>query len=207
MLIAAKVVAEGNGGYRKDAISPLEEIAEIDTEYNGDHYYVCLCGRCSQPFLIRQSLYEIPAEFENVTDEKILYPIEKNLSLDGVPTTVKSAYDQAARSFSASLFEPCVLMCRKGLEATCKNFSAKGGDLNSRLQSLCNLGQIDLRLLNWAHEIRLIGNKAAHDSDIKVTKRDARDVLDFTEAILIYVFSLTSRFEAFRARRTGSQSK
>ena len=204
ILINAEVVAEGNGGFRNDAISPLDE---IDTEYHGEHYYVCLCRRCSQPFLIRQSLYGVPAEFETVTDEKILYPIEKKLPFEGVPTTIKSAYDQAARSFSASLFEPCVLMCRKCLEATCKNFGANGRDLNSKLQSLSDAGQIDSRLLNWAHEIRLIGNEAAHDPDIKVTKRDARDVLDFTEAILIYVFSLTSRFEAFRSRRGGSQSK
>ncbi len=113
----------------------------------------------------------------------------------------------AARSFSASLFEPCVLMCRKCLEAICKNFGAKGSDLNSKLQSLSDAGQIDFRLLNWAHQIRLIGNEAAHDPDTKVTKLDARDVLDFTEAILIYVFSLTSRFEAFRARRAGSHGR
>jgi hypothetical protein len=94
-------------------------------------------------------------------------------------------------------------MCRKCLEATCKNFGAKGRDLNSKLQSLFDSGEIDSRLLNWAHEIRLIGNEAAHDADTKVTKRDACDVLDFTEAISIYVFSLTSRFEAFRARRSG----
>ena len=203
MLIAAKVVAEGNGGFRSDAINPLDE---IDAEYHGEHYYVCLCVRCSQPFLIRQSLFGVPAEFETVTDENILYPSDKKPPLDGVPTTIKSAYDQAARSFSASLFEPCVLMCRKCLEATCKNFGAEGRDLNSKLQSLSDGGQIDSRLLSWAHEIRLIGNEAAHDPDTKVTKRDARDVLDFTDAILIYVFSLTSRFEAFRARRSGSQT-
>lgn len=203
MLIAAKVIAEGNGGFRGNAISPLDA---TDTEYHGDHYYVCLCGRCSQPFLIRQSLFGIPAEFETITDETVLYPIEKQLPLDGIPATIKSAYDQAVRSFSASLFEPSVLMCRKCLEVTCKNFGAKGRDLKSKLQYLCDAGQIDSRLLNWAHEIRLIANEAAHDSDINVTQHNARDVLDFTEAILIYVFSLTSRFEAFRARRAGSQT-
>lgn len=204
MIIAAKVIAEGNGGFRSDAINPLDE---IDSQYHGEHYYVCLCGRCSHPFLIRQSLYGIPAEFETVTDEKILYPSGEKLPLNGVPTAIKSAYDQAARSFSASLFEPCVLMCRKCLEGTCMYFGAKGRDLNAKLQSLSDKEQIDSRLLNWAHEIRLIGNEAAHDPDIKVTKRDARDVLDFTEAILIYVFSLTARFESFRARRSGSRSK
>jgi len=204
MLIAAKVVAEGNGGFRSEALSPIDE---IDAVYHGEHYYVCLCGRCSQPFLIRQSLYGVPAEFESITDEVVLYPTEKKLSLDGAPSTIRSAHEQAVRSFSASLYEPCILMCRKCIEATCKILGAKGRDLNAKLQSLFDAGHIDSRLLNWAHEIRLIGNEAAHDPDIKVTKRDARDVLDFTESILIYVFSLTSRFEKFRARRTKTQTK
>ena len=149
MLVAAKVVAEGNGGFRSDAVNPPDE---VDAEYHGEHYYVCLCGRCSQPFLIHQSLHGVPAEFEIVTDERVLYPNEKKLPLDGVPNTIKSAYDQAARSFSASLFEPCVLMCRKCLEATGRNLGAKGRDLNAKLQSLFDGGHIDTRLLNWAHE-------------------------------------------------------
>lgn len=202
ILIAAKVIAEGSGGFRNDAINTLDE---IETEYHGDYYYVCLCGRCSQPFLIRQSVFGVPGQFETVTDEIILFPTEKKLPLNGAPDSIKSAYDQAARSFTASLFEPCILMCRKCLEATCKNFGAEGPNLNSKLQNLFDAGQIDSRLLDWAHEIRLIGNEAAHNSDTKITKRDARDVLDFTEAILIYMFSLTSRFQAFCARRARSQ--
>ena len=99
MLIAAKVVAEGNGGYRSNANS---EFDEIGAEYYGEHYVVCLCGRCSQPFLIRQSLFGIAAEFETVREEVVLYPIEKKLPLDGVPTTIRLAHDQAVRSYSGS---------------------------------------------------------------------------------------------------------
>jgi len=201
ILIAAQVVAARDGGFRSNAICPLDE---LDTEYHGERYFVCLCGRCSQPFLIRQSLYAIPAEFETVTDEVVLYPVEKKLSLEGAPSTIKSAHEQAVRSFSASLFEPCVLMCRKCIEATCQKLGAEGRDLNAKLQNLFDAGHIDSRLLNWAHEIRLIGNEAAHNPDTKITKRDARDALDFTESILIYVFSLTTRFEKFRTRRTKS---
>jgi len=54
--------------------------------------------------MIRQSLFGIPAELETVTDEKVLYPTETKLALDGVPNMIKSAYDQASRSSSASLF-------------------------------------------------------------------------------------------------------
>jgi hypothetical protein len=92
-------------------------------------------------------------------------------------------------------------MCRKCLEATCKALGAKGRDLNARLQNLHGGEYIDARLLNWAHEIRVLGNEAAHDVDLAIAKSDARDVLDFTEAILIYIFSLTARFRAFQDRR------
>ena len=126
---------------------------------------------------------------------------------EGLPESIKTAYDQAVRSLHASLYEPCVLMARKCLEAVCQNFNTKGRDLNSRLTDLNNAGHIDSRLLKWAHQVRLIGNEAAHDVDTPVTKEDARDVIDFTEAILIYVFSLTKRFDALQARRSNANGK
>lgn len=61
-LVAAKVVAEGNGGFRSDAVNPFDE---VDTEYHGEHYYICVCGRCSQPFMIRQSLVWDPRRIRN----------------------------------------------------------------------------------------------------------------------------------------------
>lgn len=198
IMVEAKVVAHGNGGYRSDAICPFEE---ADREYHGEHYSVCTCARCGQPFLVRESYYGIPAEFETITETTILYPSGSKLQLEGLPSNIRSAYDQAARSFTAALYEPCVLMCRKCLEATCVTLGGSGRTLDAKLKSLFEAGKIDVRLLDWAHEIRLIGNEAAHDITTSMTKTDARDVLDFTEAILIYVFSLTTRFEAFKGRR------
>jgi len=207
LLIKAKVIAEGSGSYRSDAINPTDE---VDATYHFEHYSVCLCSGCSQPFLIKQSFYGVPGEFETVTDETTLYPTESRLPPEALPDTVKTAYDQAIKSLKASLFEPCVLMCRKCLDAVCKTQGVKGRDLNKRLTRLSEEGHIDSRLLNWAHEIRLIGYEAAHDIEVPVTKQDARDVFDFTEAILIYIFSLTKRFESLRVRRTkpkGSNEK
>ncbi len=62
-------------------------------------------------------------------------------------------------------------------------------------------GQIDQKLMTWADELRLIGNDAAHDLDIVIEKVDAQDALDFVEAILMYAFSLTRKFEEFKNRR------
>ena len=183
------------------AANSIDPIDVVDAEYYGMHYSVCLCRRCSQPFLVRESYYGIPGEFETITEMTILYPVESKLPLESLPDTVKMAYDQALKSFRASLFEPCVLMCRKCLEAVCKTFGVKGRNLSERLTALSEANYIDDRLLNWAHAIRLLGNEAAHEIEVPVSKEDARDIIEFTEAILIYVFSLTKRFESFEARK------
>lgn len=198
ILISAKVIGQGHAGFT--ARNGTQAI-DCDAEYYGDVYYVCLCSRCGNPFLIRQSLYGVPAEFETITDEKVIYPIESSLDMPGVPDVAQNAYTQANRAFLSGLYEPCILMCRKCLEAICKIYNAYGNNLYSKLQYLEMQGHIDSRLLSWAHEIRVIGNEAAHDLETIMSKEDARDTLDFTEGLLIYIFSLTTRFENFKERR------
>jgi hypothetical protein len=52
------------------------------------------------------------------------------------------------------------------------------------------------------HGVRLLGNQAAHDPESIVTVADARDVLEFTEALLIYIYALDHRYAEFQKRRT-----
>ncbi|HAA85638.1 MAG TPA: hypothetical protein DCE14_04705 [Kosmotogaceae bacterium] len=64
---------------------------------------------------------------------------------------------------------------------------------------------IDNRLAEWADGVRAVGNEAAHDTETELTKDDAKDALDFTEAIIMYVFSLNTRFESFKSRRGNKE--
>ena len=97
-------------------------------------------------------------------------------------------------------------MCRKCIETMCTTLGANGRNLNDKLNNLYEAKKTDSRLLEWAQEIRLVGNFGAHEDDI-VTRRDARDTLDFTEYTLTYVFILTSRFDKYRNRRARRKSK
>jgi len=198
ILVEAKVISRGFGQFRNDAVSPIDEIG---TEYHGDHYAVALCGRCNSPFLIRESLYGVPGEFEAVTDEVVLFPIAAGSKLDGLPDSVSRSLDQAHRSFSTASYDACALMCRRALEAVCKTLSASGNNLAQQIADLQTKGHIDAKLLKWAHEVRLVGNEAAHDVETPVTQEDARDILDLTEAVLLYVFTLDKKFQAFQGRR------
>ena len=194
----ARVIAYGQGSFHNKGADRFDE---VDTEYRGNMYYAALCRRCESPFLIRQSLHCIPAEFETITSEDILFPVSSRLPTEEVPIPVRRAFDQALRSLTSSSFDACALMCRRALEALCNEFGAKSKNLHAKLDELSKQGKIDTRLMKWAHGVRAVGNEAAHDTESELSQNDAKDALDFTEAILMYVYVLGRRFEAFEARR------
>jgi hypothetical protein len=204
IFVEAKVVAYGFGNYRSAAVSPSDE---VDAEYHGDHYSVALCRRCNGPFLLRETVYGVPGEFETVTDETVLYPVLAEQKIEGLPDAIASSIEQAYRSYSTSSYDACAVMCRRALEALCKSLSAKGRDLATKLADLKTNGRIEARLLDWAHGVRLVGNEAAHDVETAQSAEDARDILDFTEALLTYVFTLDAKFRSFEARREGRSGR
>jgi hypothetical protein len=99
------------------------------------------------------------------------------------------------------IYEPSVIMCRKCVEIICSTLGVHDGSLSRRLRELKVSERIEQRLYERAEQLRMVGNDAAHDVDIELSKEDARDSLDFTEAILLYAFTLDRKFEEFRARR------
>jgi hypothetical protein len=169
MQVVTRVIAQGHGGFSSAAMNAIDE---ADAEYHGDHFFVALCTKCASPFLVKQSLYGIPGEFESLTQESILFPVESRLPLERIPEPVKRAYEQALRSYSASLYEPSALMCRRCLEALTKSLGAQGRNLQDKLDSLKTTGHVDSRLVEWAHSIRILGNEAAHDTDVAITKEN-----------------------------------
>jgi hypothetical protein len=69
------------------------------------------------------------------------------------------------------------------------------------LPSLRDAGEIDDRLLEWGNALRMVGNEAAHDVLAEISREDAEDILDFTEAILEYLYTFKERFDQFQERR------
>ena len=202
---AAHVVASH---VKMTPVDPVQaSVDPCDSPYYVTKYALALCGRCNEVFLKEFDFYEIPGDFCAPQGEEILYPTPRKISMDGVPKSTSRAYAAAARSYQAGLYEPCVIMCRKCIEALCQELGATKGNLKDRLVCLQNDGQIDRKLLAWANELRLIGNDAAHDLDVVIEQADAQDALEFVEAILMYAFSLTRKFEEFKNRRASKSTE
>jgi hypothetical protein len=93
-------------------------------------------------------------------------------------------------------------MCGRSLEGVCRHYQTKSRYLGGGLKELRERELIDGRLFQWAEELQKSRNLSAHATGEKVSKQDARDLLDFTNAICDYLFVLTAKFEAFMKRRT-----
>ena len=163
------------------------------------------CPKCSSPFLFLRQYYEIPAEYSGEsTEPQQLYPNTREIPLDTVPPTIKMAYEDAFQAYKVGLYAPCVLMCRKTVEAICYEKGITKGNLKKKLLDLKEKEIIDGHIYEWADSLRLIGNEAAHELLPNISKQDCRDTIDFTESVILMTFVLSNKFEEFKERREKS---
>jgi len=82
------------------------------------------------------------------------------------------------------------------------------GSLARSLRKMHEQNLIDSRLFEWSDLMRAAGNEAAHGVRLSIQQADAKDILEFTNAIMDYLFSFRDRFEEFKRRRDkGSGAK
>lgn len=166
------------------------------------------CPACSDPFVVHQQGSYHPSDYGSGyelswSDAVVLLPGDAK-SLDAsVPINIAASYAEARRVFSsASAHTAAAIMCRRTLEGVCAHLDAKGGNLARKLDNLKERGLIEPRIHEWAnHVLRSLGNDAAHDVDAVISKEDAKDALDFTKAIIEYLFVFEAAFQQFKKRR------
>ena len=156
-------------------------------------YELWKCPNCQRPFL---------TDYDDLFGSVVLYPPEDNRVNPRLPAQLKSAYSEAISCFKAKAYTATAIMCRKTLEGICVEHGAKGNNLVANLKELKDRGVIENRLFEWADALRISGNEAAHDVAVTISPEDARDILEFTNALLEYVFTFRDKFEEFKKRRS-----
>ncbi len=151
------------------------------------------CPNCQSPFLTQE---------DDESGFTVLYPPKENPVNANLPARLKSAYSEAISCFNSRAYTATAVMCRKTLEGICGEHGAKGNNLVQNLKELRDKGIIENRLFEWADALRISGNEAAHDLAITTSSEDARDILEFTSALLEYVFTFRDKFEKFKKRRS-----
>lgn len=168
----------------------------------GDEYLFTFaaCPKCSGPFLAIQE-WDPFGEPETPTR---IYPPTSHAASSSLPAEIRPSLEEAVTCYRAKAFTASAVMCRKTLEAICRVHKVQERTLAASLKKLRDDGVIDARLYEWADALRLFGNDAAHDVDVTISGPDARDILDFTRALVEYVFTFRERFDAFKKRRAAN---
>ena len=118
-----------------------------------------------------------------------------------IPEIARNSLIEAKVCFKAKAYSACAVMCGRAIEGVCKHHDAATKTLAAGLKKLKDSGVIDARLYEWGEALRENRNLGAHATTDKVSKEDAKDLLDFSAAICEYVFVLTEKWERFQKRR------
>lgn len=178
-----------------------------------DQYIVFFtCGACNQGVMadVRGKHGNTPAKFDNdyqkygnftVLD---IYPKAKSaIASEHVPNDIANYYKQAIDNLERGFWDSAALMGGKVLEVTFKtkypDITGNFGRLVDRINELASLHILTEPMKDWAHQVRLIRNDAAHSIDM-IQEQDAKDLMSFVEMFLMYVFTLPAMLEARRNR-------
>lgn len=168
---------------------------------SGDSYQLSLarCPNCNSPFLASQLL-----DFDGLLSPFRMYPAHADRVAGSLPKPIRAAFEEAVTCIRAKAYTAAAIMCRKTLEGICSEHGVKERNLARSLEKLRDTEVIDKRLFEWADSLRLFGNDAAHEVSVVINARDARDILDFTRALIEYVFTFRERFAQFQKRHAAA---
>jgi hypothetical protein len=94
-------------------------------------------------------------------------------------------------------------MARSAVQITMRDKGAVGKALFNEIEDLASKGDLPPLMNEWSHEVRELGNDSAHPKPNKppTTSQDARDIVQFLDALLLYLYDFPKRVSDYRLRR------
>jgi len=145
------------------------------------------------------------AKGTNAPNNGTLYTFPSSrISFDksGIPESILRSFEEAIICHSAQCFIASAIMLRKTLEGICDDKGATGGNLFKRLESLSKIIVIPNELIEATHELRLLGNDAAHleaQTYEQIGKNEIEISIEFTKEILKAVYQYQSLLSKLRS--------
>jgi len=116
------------------------------------------------------------------------YPLPKKTD-NRIPELVKKDFDEALLCLSVGAARGAAVLARRALQTMCKDKGAIKKELKDQIDELFTLNIITKDLQDWSHEVRFVGNDAAHPNNADVLKDDAEEIIDLLESLceVLYV--------------------
>jgi hypothetical protein len=129
-------------------------------------------------------------------------PRGQPIPMDGLPPEIQTDRREAWSCFYGDDLRASVIMGRAALQRAVRRLEATGANLEAEIDDLAARGTVTNETGEWAHEVRIAGNEAAHPDRLgSVTQDEARDSLEFMDAFLEHAIALPERRRARQAAR------
>ena len=193
--------------------------SKVDGELIGKHIFydpqegppfkavLVKCPVCDNPLLGGSDHYQTGPDTSEWSALKRLWPQQETYIDWEIPLIARNSLLEAQICHKAKAYSACAVMSGRILEGVCKHHATKSKNLASGLKELKDKGIIDDRLYQWSEELRKHRNIGAHATEDKISKEDAKDLLDFAQAICDYIFVLNAKFNRFMERKDNAESQ
>jgi hypothetical protein len=160
------------------------------------------CGNCTGYVMVLWSAGL--NRFDGTHDYKVLpWPMRMEKHPDYWPEQVGRLWLQARRSLKDENWDAAAIMARTSMQAALRERGANGKNLKEEINDLATRGMLPPLMREWSHEVRELGNDSTHpEPGQKATDpKDARDIVNFLDYLLEYLYDLPERIRQYRARK------
>lgn len=166
----------------------------------GKKWSLYLCPVCSEITMEKESWFseETLPNGKPIVHEEIIYPTT-GATEHYIPKEVKDSFDAAfkVRHLDGAI---CILALRRSLEKMCKQKGAEGKDLFKKLQNLQDKKILPEIMNDVSYILRKEGNSAAHADDVEFDHDTVNLMIEFTQTILDYVYTLPEKIKKAQQR-------
>lgn len=119
------------------------------------------------------------------------------------PEPVQRYWIQAKDSLQSENWDAAALMARSALQLVMRDKGANGGTLKAEIKDLVEKKILLPTMEDWSTEVRELGNESAHPSakTAPTEPQDARDVVQFLDYLLLYLYDLPKQIADYRSRK------
>jgi len=127
-------------------------------------------------------------------------PLPKEVD-DVIPDNIKSDIIEARICLSVNANRAAAVLARRALQVICIEKGSKKNKLVEQVDELFTKSIITDEIKKWAHEIRYVGNDAAHPNDTSVSRDDAEEVLELLDSMCDTLYIAPAKAENRRRAR------
>ncbi len=140
---------------------------------------------------------------DNLGKVLLSYPAERiDFDASKLPQPVVDALEEAITCHANQCYIAAAMLVRKTLEELCRDRKATGENLKDRVKALKDKVVLPQEMLDGLHDLRLLGNDAAHIESREyddVGQEEVEVAIDFAKEVLKAVYQYSALLERRRA--------